>query len=252
MAIFGRNFLLMYIDEIYQTVQGLLKKEQNGYLKPLDFNLFATNAQYKIYDSLFSDYKTEVRKMNWALDGKDFANRSEHVRQLLEHFSALLNITAPTIPLSPVPLEELVFTLPSDIDFVEDVFVEGTTKRIDKVHFSDLRDLEGNIYASPKDCSPMCSKIGNRLTVRPITISGISLHYLRKPKTPKWTFTTYNGRALFNPSASDFQDIDLPTSFYDRLVNEISIMAGISIRDGLPIQSLQQEKAFELQQDKQE
>ncbi len=41
------------IDRVYQTVQKILNKEQRGYLPPVEFNLFANQAQNEIFHSYF-------------------------------------------------------------------------------------------------------------------------------------------------------------------------------------------------------
>ena len=42
------------IDRVYQTVQKILNKEQRGYLPPVEFNLFANQAQNEIFEGYFS------------------------------------------------------------------------------------------------------------------------------------------------------------------------------------------------------
>src|SRR5690606_28802080 len=187
----------MYIDQVYKTVQALLNKDSLGNLKPLWFNLFAQNAQRKEYNKYFNDLKSNVRKQNWMLDGEDFANLDQHSQQLLEHFSKEEIITGTTIGIN----NTANFNIPTDLEFIADVFsydvetivVEGsdegdtsiaTERRVQKVNYSDFKDLQRNIYAQPTTCTPICSKLGNIIKVSP-SIKKISLHYLRKPKTPK-------------------------------------------------------------------
>ncbi|OYX36668.1 hypothetical protein B7Z00_04480, partial [Candidatus Saccharibacteria bacterium 32-50-10] len=97
----------MAIDTIYKTAQAELNKEQLGYLKPMDFNLYARKGVRKIYDGLLIELKSSVRKMNWMLDGKDFADISEHYQQLLEYFSTVLSVS-----------KTINFVLPEDLEFV--------------------------------------------------------------------------------------------------------------------------------------
>ena len=236
----------MLIDRVYQTVQALMNKDQLGYFKPMAFNLFAANAQRKEYNDSFITLKSNVRKMNWMLDGKDFSNVSEHNRQLLEHFSKEVSL-----PVEPTSYLEGFVVIPNDLEYIEDITLLQTDIRVQKVHYSDYKDLIRNIYANPSECSPICSKVGDRLIIRP-KIDRIKLHYLRKPRIPKWTFQEYDGVAYFDSSANDFQDFDLPEASFDNLVLYISEMAGVSIRDAMVVQSANQEQAQKFQTDNQQ
>lgn len=224
----------MALDSIYKTAQAILNKDQLGHLKPLYFNLFIRNAQRKVYDNYLTDLKSNVRKMNWMLDGKDFADLSEHTRQLLEYFSEEKAISKTTD-----------FVFPDDLEYVEDVF-NGTT-RIEKVHYSDYLDLQSNTYAPPSACSPICSKIGIVLKVSPASIATISLHYLRKPKTPNWTFVEYQSKPMFDPTANDYQDIDMPNSAYDELISLVVEMASIALRELNVTQAMNAEQQSDAQ-----
>tara|TARA_R110000772_G_scaffold35637_8_gene85845 strand:+ start:3236 stop:3946 length:711 start_codon:yes stop_codon:yes gene_type:complete len=230
------------IDELYIEAQGQLNKAQLGYFRPMLYNSFLRSSQIKITNKLLNDVRSTTRKMNWALEGKDFANFSEKTRQLLEYFSYEKDlIEANSLP--PVPID--TFTLPSDLSFVEDVFI-GTT-RLDKVHYKDFLDLRTNIYANPTACDPICSKVGVKIKVAPATLETIQLHYLRLPKTPKWTYTEFQGKAMFEPTAGDFQEIDLPEQFYDELLSLVVEKASISLRELNVAQLTNQEQAQDIQ-----
>lgn len=229
----------MQIDSIYQSVQAELNKEQLGYLRPMHFNLFIKNAQRKIYNRLLVDLKSNVRKANWMLDGKDLANLSEHSRQLVEYYS-----TETDTPLLPP------FNLPEDLEYVEDVFFGDT--RVDKIHYSDFKDLQRNKYAKPTECNPVCSKVGQTLKVSPKSITKIEMHYLRSPKTPKWTFFVYQDKPMFDDTASDFQDVDMPPFAEEELVSLVIISASKYLRDLQITQLENQEVATERQLDNRE
>lgn len=226
------------INEAYQAVQAILNKEQLGYLKPMSYNAFVNIAVRNIYNESFDRHKTEVRKKNWMLDGRNFANISEYKKQLIEYFSTEAILTYPD------------YTIPSDLEFLQDAFT-SKHKRIDKVDYSDYLDLQRNIYAKPTDCTPIFSKIGNKLKVSLLTIpdKDVRLHYIRKPKTAKWTYFEELGVAMFNQTAPDFQDIDLPETFYDKIVELVAEMGGIALRDANVIQAINQNQAEDYQRE---
>lgn len=222
------------IDPIYQTVQAMLNKNQFGYLPPIHFNLFMKRAQRNIYDKYLVDLKSSVRKKNWMLDGKDFADISQHIQQYIEYFSEEANIS---------PESAGYYNFPDDFEFIEDIYT-GTT-RIEKVNYSDFLLLRRNIYANPSDCSPICSKVGSKLRVAPTGIDPIEMHYLRKPKTPKWTFEEVDGKAFLDVSKADYQDVDMPEGAYDQLVSLVFEYSSLYLRDTLSLQAANGEQAQE-------
>lgn len=222
------------INAIYESVQARLNKEQLGYLKPLYYNAFIKIAVRKLYNKLLLDIRTETRKGNFMLEGRNLANNSEKVAQLVEYYSTETenNLTPP-------------FNLPDDLEYIQDVFYNDT--RVDKIDYSDLKDLATNIYANPTICSPKCSKVGLKLVVKPDEINSISLHYLRTFKTPKWTFDEFGGRAVFNPDKNDFQDIDMPPFAEDELVSLVTEQASKYLRQFQILQAENQEQSQDFQ-----
>ncbi len=77
--------------------------------------------------------------------------------------------------------------------------------------------------------------LGNTVTVYPTTITGaadIHAQYVRYPQAPKWTYNTLaGGEPVFNASAADYQDFELPESDMNGLVNKILQYAGVSVRE---------------------
>ena len=56
--------------------------------------------------------------------------------------------------------------------------------------------------------------------------------YIRYPQTPKWTYTSLSGgEPIFNQSAADYQDFELPERDEANLIVKILQYAGVSIRE---------------------
>ena len=76
---------------------------------------------------------------------------------------------------------------------------------------------------------------GNTITVYPesiVTAGTVVSQYIRYPKDPNWTYATLNaGEPLFDESALDYQDFELPLSDQVNLINKILQYAGMSIRE---------------------
>lgn len=209
------------IDELYKAVQGILNKNQLGSLKPEKFDAFTNNGVIKIYNELLIDLKSAIRKSNWHLDGKDLANKSELTQQLVEHYMDATNITKASG----------VFPFPLNVQYIAPNGVNFGLKQIEKTSYAKFIALQRNIYAAPDECSPICTKVGNGLQVLPTTIGEITIGYLRKPKTSKWTYIAYQGKPVFSPTAGDFEDVDIPYIMFDKLVDIVVDQASMSLRD---------------------
>ena len=89
---------------------------------------------------------------------------------------------------------------------------------------------------APTQTFPLYVQRGNNIEIQPSTINGatdITAFYIRYPQDPKWTyFTLVNGEPVFNQSALDYQDFELPATDEPELVNLILQYAGISVREG--------------------
>ena len=126
------------IDRLFQTVQAGLDKEQKDYLRPLYFNLYLNASVFTIYNKLLSDVKSNVRKSNWMLDGKNLADYSEHTKQLLEHYLTPTTITS----------NNGYFTLGSEIALIQDVSKDNII--LEKVDVDDFTLLKRNKVSPPK------------------------------------------------------------------------------------------------------
>ena len=49
------------VDTVYQRVLALSNKEQRGYITPQEFNLFADQAQFEIFEEWFYDLNQQAR-----------------------------------------------------------------------------------------------------------------------------------------------------------------------------------------------
>jgi len=76
---------------------------------------------------------------------------------------------------------------------------------------------------------------GNTITVYPESIVNagtVVSQYIRYPKDPNWTYATLAaGEPLFDESAADYQDFELPLSDQVNIINKILQYAGMSIRE---------------------
>lgn len=227
------------IDELFQTVQAEIDKEQMDYLRPMYFNLYLNACLLEVFNKLLNDVKVHTRKSNWMLDGKNLADFSENIKQFLEHY---LTYTDDDI----IRESNNYFQLPSNLSFIKDVIVDDTVYA-EKTDLEDFNLLRRSKYSLPTECSPICTKIGTTILLEPRTIETISLYYLRTPDRANWTFEEVDGKPMFDPSKSDFKDIDAPKLLFDELLKGILMKAGISTRDTTLIQAVAQDESQDTQ-----
>ena len=55
------------INEVRNTVMAILNKDNNGYVTPEEFNLFAKQAQLELFEEYFYDYKNALNLQNKRL-----------------------------------------------------------------------------------------------------------------------------------------------------------------------------------------
>lgn len=226
------------IDRLYKTVQAIANKEQLGYIKPYKFNLYAYNSSINIFSKLLADVKTQVRKSNWMLDGRNIADYSEMHKQLLEHFLSSATISKNN---------DNFFDIPENCEFIQDLYTkEGN--RVDKLDLQDFNLIRRNNYAKPSNCKPVYHKEGSLIKVLP-SFDELDISYIRTPKVPKWTFEedTQTQKPMFDPTKDDYQDIDMPVTLFNELVVDILAQIGVTIRDVNLINYSNQEESKEMQ-----
>lgn len=220
------------IDLIYKTLQVIINKEQNGYVSPTEYNILANNTQQEIFRSYFEDENRDKNKQNKNLTNRGYANLPFNERQRINQFSATANITS----------TDGDFTLPSDLYFIEDKGVTsgGAETYPNRVIEEIERSRGGYLYMSEVKASELYPVYENNdgfITVSPIEIEEIKVKYLRKPKTPNWTFFPLSsGDPLYNPSDPAFQDFELHNSEFSKIVIKMLSYFGINLREGEVLQ----------------
>jgi hypothetical protein len=212
------------INSVRNTVLSVANKNNFGYITPDDFNLYAKQAQLDIFENYFYQYNTWVIKQNARLSGSGYSDVVKHLEETMDKFSS-------TAPLSYDSLTDK-FSLPQDYFFLNSIRYNGS-KEIDRVTQDKLTYLLSSNLTAPSIMFPVYSMESDKINVYPDTIiTNVTAQYIRLPKDPKWTYTTIvGGSPLFDQSASDYQDFEVPGFDEVSLVSKILQYAGISIRE---------------------
>lgn len=213
------------INSVRNTVLSVLNKNNYGYISPNDFNLFAKQAQLDIFENYFYRYNYQILKENARESGIGYADIKKQYEEVIDSFSKTVSLTKTSG----------TFDLPSDYyTIVRVIYTNGVGKmvEIEKVPVARAQQLLMSNLTQPIELFPAYVQLEDKLTVYPDTIStGVSCYYVRYPKDPKWTYSMFQGEPLFNQSANDYQDFELPLTDEPALVAKILQFAGMSIRE---------------------
>ncbi len=261
------------INKVRETVLSILNKNNYGYLSPLDFNLYAKQAQLELFEDYFYDFNTQINRENARTSGTEYADITRQLSEVMDTFTQYT-------PLSRVVNSEQTFILPQDwYTFVDVVWLqicEGPPTTIieeqaERVSEGSLyRLLKSNLTAPSKEFPAYVftqqgrpipvgpgdatyGNLGNQITLYPEPASGCDLGcrltYIRYPKDPNWTSSTLpSGEAFFNSSVATYQDFELPSSDENDLIMKILQYAGLSIREAAVTQFAAAQEAIDSQQ----
>lgn len=226
------------INNVRQTVLDLVRKSNNGYLTPDEFNRMAHMAQLDIFDEMMSKYADTVVKRTMGLGGHDAADLEGRIMEAIETF---------IVPESTLTYSAPNFIVPTDCyKIIDKSLVYNSTVPVSKVEGRRaLAQLRASNLTAPSTLFPVYSKTQSGLRVEPTTITSlIKMDYIRYPKAPKWTYVTAPGSdaPLFNISAVDYQDFELPKFFEDDLIIKILQYAGVSLREAELVQATKSEE----------
>ena len=179
-----------------------------------------------MFEKYFQKYNAQINKENGRMSGTGLANVSKQYEEVISTFST-------SATLAQVAANR--YALPSDYYMLDVLQYNPTGIEIELIEESKLRYLSSTLMA-PTSAFPLYVQRGNNIDVFPATITGandVSAFYIRYPQDPKWTYINLtNGEPLFDQSAIDYQDFELPITDEPELVNLILQYAGISVREG--------------------
>jgi len=197
-------------------------KNNFGYITPEDFNLYAKQAQLDLFEDYIFKYNLWITKQNARASNSGYADIVKKLDLIIDKFSTIANLTH---------LTNSDFSMPSDYYYLNTV--RYNNKEVGKVSGEKVLYLLQSNLTAPNIYNPAYVLNGQTITVYPTTIiTGVSSQYLRLPKDPKWTYVNITaGEPVFDQSALDYQDFELPYQDEPSLVNKILEYAGMSIRE---------------------
>lgn len=207
------------INNLFNQVNVLVNKDQRGKITPFEFNNFCSIAIDKLINNSLFDNQRVAFKENRGVTATQFAQTRKFIEQEIEYY---------LIPDYELTSTNEWFNLPTDLLYIAKI-TDNAGNIINKRTELSILQLQSS-RNKPTKCFSVYSLVGERVRTSP-TFSEIYITYIRTYKKPKWTYNEVSGVALFNPNATDFQDLDIPKAWYKDVLNEVLQLAGVSIRE---------------------
>lgn len=248
MSAFFITFASM-INTVRNTVLSIISKDNRGYITPEEFNLFARQAQLEIFEDYFYQYSNNVNKRNARLHNSGYSDIPERLEQVIDTFTVddVLTYNGITYKFyapgtNPAQPEEPLWYKINRLTY-------NNSKEIEKIGHGKILNLLSSKLTAPTVTYPVYTIDEAGITVYPGTItSNVTINYVRYPNDPKWTYISLSGgEPVFNASATDYQDFELPISDAPMLVVKILQYAGVSIRENDVVQIMDNEEITEAQ-----
>lgn len=181
----------MDINEMYDLMKYIIRKNQNGNLRPQDFNLIINTASVSYMDYLLGEFQKYIPGRPFA--AVDFG-QNQDIRQRLSPFiPAPVTLTIDGSGLSSYPTDYLN----------SDAMTYGAYRQRVKFIQQDRLFSHLNSYIDPVATNPIYMIYKDGFQFYPTNLGTAVLSYIRKPATMVWNYSTdIYGRPIYNPVGS--------------------------------------------------
>ena len=244
--------MAVIVDTVYQRVLAIANKEQRGYITPQQFNLFAGQAQMKIFEQYFYDLNQFKRVPGTKQEDTD------RITILEEKLSTFYKYN---VPISPAAGGQLNYkTDLDDLYRLNELRLQYDTTSdigyaiVEEVSLSDHSYQEQGALTSPTTSRPIFKRYTDfwQAYPRPNSVdypnAQYTVTYIKKPTSPSWAYNVVAGQALYNSTNST--DFELHPSEETSLVNEILELAGIMMEKPGLSTTVDREEDKKIQQEK--
>jgi len=212
---------MISIDRVYKTVLFFANSDVRGNVKPDDLRLAINTSVEDIVESYFEELNRALNKQNRGLAGVGLENIPDKIRERMLYF----------LKEEDLVYADPIFTLPTDLRYTDAFLYNDTEIELCKNN-REFKLVSNLIDTLPTETYPICLRIGETIKVAPTTIiDSVSISYLRKHKIANWTFNLIANTEVYNPSATDFQDIDLhPSEEYSVILKTLGYF-GVNLKE---------------------
>jgi hypothetical protein len=246
------------IDTVYQKVLAFANKEQRGYVTPQEFNLFANQAQFEIFEQYFYDTNQFRRIPGNDTVHADVDDMLEEKLQVFENVDNNATITGYTIASATTP-PVVTSTLP-------DYMYRVSKVQLNITHYNQPRDVDCEILntkdfeavksatgiLAAKNITPVANIKQNKLNCwNGASVGASFITYFKKPSVVSWGYYVIGDKALYDSSTTKTTHFELHPSEEGELVYKILKFAGVSMKRQDLSQAAQSAESIQNQQEKQ-
>ena len=220
------------IQTVYNTLQDLANKDQQGFVSPVEFNRFAQVAQLNIFNGLFDELKDVKKLSRSGFDPSRDKSRFKRIQEDLAAFSTkatlpkvsgVFNVSNAT---TASPMARII-----SMATAGSILLDQSTKKPIEICYDEEkieRILISNL-SSPTEEFPI-ALVSEDIHVFPTSINKIEVRYYKYPEGRTSTGVRTATMPTYTEGGTSI-DFELPEHYVSDLVYEIGKMIGVNLRD---------------------
>ena len=213
---------MISVDRVYKTILTLANSDIRGNVTPSELKLLLNDVVNEIYEEYLMEVNRMVNRENRGLMGIGIENMPDRIREKLQYFLVEATLT----------FQNPLFNLPANARYIDSLYYDGAAEITSCKNALEFKTVSRFKDTAPTLKYPIYIRKGNLVQVAPATIvNKVSAYYLRNPLIANWTYVVVGGAELFNPSAGDFQDIDLHPSEESNVIIRTLLRFGINLKE---------------------
>ena len=174
----------MTIDQAYRLIQFVANKEQQGNIKPEDFNLLAPIAQLSVLNDRLGNVKKYRPHDPVPPYGVGITQKID------EELRPVLDFSTQSVNTGEIPY-------PDSAIYVHTVEDPSSKCILRPVTYDELRLAEKSVIKPPIASKGIYALYGGKIVVSPSSYTNIKVSFYRKPVTPVWNYTVVSGRPVY-------------------------------------------------------
>ena len=208
------------INKTYNAIRNLFQKHNRGMVTPDEFNDACKYVQNKIVRETL-DYENYIKLgSRTGRYGRIDINKVSFYKEVRRVLLSSSNLS--------YDFGIKGFKYPENYSFLQALFYKD--EEVEEIS-SNERMILKHPEISPSEIFPVFFMHADNIEIIPDSItSGVEMYYYRNVVDPKYTYRKINGNYVFDESASDYRDFDLPDNVYDLIFVELAFYLGIQLK----------------------
>lgn len=217
------------VQAVYDALNDLANKDQQGFITDVEFNRFAQIAQLNIYNSLFDELKDAKRLSRAGFNPVRDKSRIKRIQEDLSYFSKKATVTKDgDIFNKPTDLSRII-----SISTAGSILLDQSTKKPVEVCYDEekIERILLNNLSAPTEDFPV-ALVSDDIHVFPTSIKKVEVRYYKIPegRTSNGERTSIPQQPAYDADSTNV-DFELPEHYTSDLVYEIAKMIGLNLRD---------------------